>query len=218
MKNIIGLIIGVNLLFLSLNPLFGAEDWRFWNTDSIQGKLAEKLSAKIEGEFRFRDDMSKHYYTHADISLTYSVVKWFDASIGYRQIYSLKGEDWRDTNYPHINGTVKWNWQDWKFSNRVRFAYSMPEGADDYLEFRNILVIASPWKVTPLKLNPYASDEVFYNFDLEEWNENRLFLGLGFPIFIENIGGKIYYMYNSKKSQGEWDNYNTLGTEVSIKF
>lgn len=206
------------MLILMANPLFCVDDWMFWNTDSIQGKLTEKLSAKIESEFRFKDDMSEHYYTHGDIALTYSIYKWFDMAIAYRQIYSLKGTDWKDTNYPHINGTVKWNWADWKFSNRARLAYSMSEGADDYWQFRSILVMKSPWEITPLKLNPYISDEVFYNFDSEEWTENRAIIGFGFPLFLENIIGKIYYMYNSKKSQDEWDNYNILGTEVSVKF
>lgn len=213
-----GAFILLSLVVLISGPLFGAEDWRFWNTDIIQGRLTERSSAKIEGEFRFKDGMSEHYYTHADLSLTYNVVKWFDASLAYRQIYSLEGADWKDTNYPHINGTIKWDWVDWKFSNRGRLAYSMPEGADDYWEFRNILVIKSPWEITPFKLNPYVSDEVFYNFDLEEWNENRASIGLSLPIFLENISGKVYYMYNSKKSQGEWDSYNILGTEVSVKF
>lgn len=215
---IIILITIINLLFLVSDVLSGAEDWRFWNTDSLQGKLTERLSAKVESEFRFKDDMSEHYYAHADLSLTYSVIKWFDASLGYRQIYSLKDTDWKDTNYPHINGVIKWDWADWKFSDRVRFAYAMPEGSDDYWEFRNVLIIKSPWEITPIRLNPYISDEVFYNFALEEWNENRAVIGLGFPFFAENINSKIYYMYNSKKSQDDWDNYNTLGTEVSIKF
>lgn len=211
------IVITVVSLFLGLNLLFGADDWRFWNTDSIQGKLTEKLSAKLESEFRFKDDMSEHYYTHADISLAYSVVKWLDTAFAYRQIYSLKGADWKDTNYPHIDGAFKWSWADWKFSNRVMFAYAMPEGADDYWQFRNLLVLASPWKITLLKLNPYISDEVFYNFNSGEWDENRAVAGLNFPLFIENANGKVYYMYNSKKSD-DWTNYNTLGIAIGIKF
>lgn len=219
MKRLIirGIII-IILNILIIMPVFSAEDWRFWNTDSIEGNLTEKLSAKIEGEFRFKDNMSEHYYTHADLSLAYNIVKWFDFGLGYRQIYNLKGADWKDTNYPHINGTVKWNWADWKFSDRVRFAYAMPQDAVDYWEFRNLFVIKSPWKITPLKLNPYISDEVFYNFDLSEWTENRAIIGIELPIIKENIIGKLYYMYDSKKSSGIWDNYNTLGTEIKIKF
>jgi hypothetical protein len=83
-------------------------DWQFWNTDSVETKINDRLKTKLETEFYWGDDMSDFYYAHVDLGVYGKVVPWFELGANCRYVREKKQEEWRDEYRPHLNGTFLW--------------------------------------------------------------------------------------------------------------
>ena len=94
-------------------------------------KINKDWKIKIEEEFRFGDSIGEFYYHHTDGGLSSRLKYWFYIGLNYRQIYEKKNGEWKEENRPHINGTFKWKWQEFKLENRNRFEYRIREEKKD---------------------------------------------------------------------------------------
>ena len=98
---------------------------------------------------------------------------------------------------------------------------AMPMSADyqaDAGRYRNKLTVKAPWKVTPLQLQPYFSDEVFFSFGGPNvFNQNRVSVGLGMNLG-KRVKAEMYFLLQSSKSSGKWSDTNVLGTKLKIAF
>ena len=196
------------------------EDWQYWATANISTKLSDKWKANIEEESRRGDDMSNPYYNHTDVGFSYSgLTDWFDFSVNYRHIREEKSNDWKTEYRPHVNGTVKWKFLDFLFSDRSRFEFREREDSDEVWQYRNKLSVKPSISFTKYKLQPYVADETFFDSDSKELNRNRLYSGLSFNIS-EQLKGDIYYLWQRSKSSssGKWTDYNVVGTKFKILF
>jgi len=137
-------------------------------------------------------------------------------SANYRQVFQKKNKKWNTEYGPHINGTVKAKWNDLVFKDRNRFEYRIKENADNSWRYRNKLSMDLPFKWTKLNIQPYVADEIFYDFNENRLNRNRAYAGFKI-LFLENLKGEIYYMYQSTKSS-EWKGCNILGTSLKLVF
>lgn len=197
---------------------FDDGDFQYWNTESISKKINDDWKVSLEQEFRWGDNASNPYYNHSDLGVTYSgLAKWLDLGLNYRHIYEEKSDKWKMENRPHINAAVKWKLSDISFSNRGRLEYRNRDDADNYWRYRNKFSIKPPLKLTKLEIQPYIADEIFYDFDVETLNRNRLYGGLSFKIF-KNLKGEIYYMWERTEKSDKWSDSNILGTKLKISF
>ncbi|MFC1667685.1 DUF2490 domain-containing protein [Candidatus Omnitrophota bacterium] len=199
---------------------FDDEDWQYWATVKVSTKLSDEWKAGIEEEFRRGDDMSNPYYNHADVGFSYSgLADWFVFSLNYRHIKEEKSNDWKTEYRPHLNGTIKWEWQDFSFSNRSRFEFRERQDADEVWQYRNKISAKFPISFTKHKIQPYIADETFFDSDSKELNRNRLYSGLSFKIF-KSLKGDIFYLWQRSKSSssGKWTDYNVVGTKLKLTF
>lgn len=199
---------------------FDDGDWQYWNTESASVKLADEWKASVEQEFRWGDDMHNPYYNHTDVGIAYSgLADWFDLSVNYRHINEEKSGGWKTEYQPNINGTIKWKFQDFSFSNKSRFEFREREDADEVWQYRNKLSITPPIILTEYKIQPYVADETFFDSDSQELNRNRFFSGLTFNI-TKTLKGELYYLWQRSKSSssGKWTDYNAVGTKLKIAF
>ena len=199
---------------------FDDGDWQYWNTEDISVKLSDKWKANLEQEFRWGDDMSNPYYNHTDVGIVYSsLADWFDLGFNYRHINEEKSGGWKREHRPHLNGTIKWKWQDFSFSNRGRLEYRERQDSDEAWQYRNKLSIKPPIALTKYKISPYIADETFFDSDSQELNRNRLYAGLSFQIF-KHLKAEAYYLWQRFKSSssGKWTDYNVIGTKLKLPF
>jgi len=197
---------------------FDDNDTQYWNTESISWRFGEGWGAKIEEEFRFGDDAQNFYYQHSDFGFTCSgLADWFILGANYRQIFEKKKGIWKQENRPHINGTVKFKLQDMAISNRGRFEYRHREDADNLWRYRNKISVKLPMALTEFKLQPYIADEIFLDFDKEELDRNRVYIGF-FITLSENIKGDLFYLWQTSKSNGTWTDYHIGGTKAKLSF
>ena len=193
-------------------------DWQLWNTDSAEVKLDKRWKIKAEEELRFGKDISELYYTHTDGGINLNVTDGLDLGINYRQVYEKKEDEWKEECRPHFNAAIKWEWGEFKLSDRSRLELRTFEDKDDEWRYRNKFSVVFPWKWTFLEIQPYIADEVFVDFHGEKLNRNRFYGGFSYKL-CKYLKGGIFYMWQiSKRAGDKWTGYNVLGIEAKLVF
>ena len=193
-------------------------DFQIWHTETQEVDLKKGAKAVFDEEFRYGDDASELYYQHYDAGLAYDVNKYLATSINYRQIYEGEKGKFSPEYQPYINIIPKYELYGFKLEDRNRFSFKLyDDSRADVVEYRNRLLIKSPWKFTPLGIQPYVSDEVFMYLNSAWWRRNRFSVGVTMDI-IKNIKGDIYYILQSTKKLGRWTDANILGLKVKVAF
>lgn len=224
MKQIIACLVVVGFLLIAFDGYaYEDGDFQYWNTESIDVKLTDKVGAYIEEEFRFGDNASEFYYQHSHLQLDFKITDWFTLSPAYRQVFELytktnAEEDWFTEYRPMVNGTLKYKWEDWELSSRARVSYRIFDiDKDNVWRFRNKITIKSPWKWTKLKLNPWVADEIFLEEHESGVYRNRLYVGVGLKL-TEHLKGDIFYLWQSTEKSDSWTDYNVVGTKLKVAF
>ena len=205
-------------IFLCNSYAFDDGDFQYWNSESVSVKINKDWKIGLEEEWRFGDDTGDFYYQHSDLGLVYSgFADWLDLGMNYRHIFEKKNSKWRVENRPHLSATFKWKLFDFGFSDRGRFEYRNREDAEDFWCYRNKLIIKMPFKLTKFEIQPYIADEIYYDFDIETLNRNRLYGGVTFKIF-KDMKGEIYYLWQVSEKKDKWIDVNVLGTKLKLTF
>ena len=210
------------ILLLTGHACFGFDDgdFQYWSAVDFSIDINKDWKFTFEEEFRFGDDAGELYHHYSDLGFVYKgLADWIDVGINYRQIFERKDSEseWRQENRPHINITLKGKLFELDLSDRSRFEYRDRQDSKDLWRYRNKLAIKIPLKFTSLKLQPYLADEVFINFDEEDFNRNRFYAGITFDLS-KNIKGDLYYLRQSSESDGKWNDLNVIGSKVKFLF
>lgn len=230
MKKMVKIVLAMLICCGIAAPTFAAPsyedgDWQFWNTESFKGTINDKIGVYGEQEFRWGDGMSQYYYEHSQIQLDFKALDWLTISPAFREIYEMNKKGvWYPEHSPQLDLTGKWKiFADWTFENRARFQYRIFDEPDkeDAFRFRNKFTLKSPWKWTPLKINPYIADEIFLQEDKDGIYRNRFSVGVGMQFF-KNVKGDIFYMWQAEdkgaSSDPQWWSTNILGAKLKCEF
>ncbi|MFQ5952601.1 MAG: DUF2490 domain-containing protein, partial [Candidatus Omnitrophota bacterium] len=205
--------------FLAL-PAFAFDDGdlQIWSTQAVEKKLNDNLKVKVENESRFGDNVRVIYYDHIDGGITFKTNENLDLGVNYRQVWGKKKGKWKKENRPHLNGTLKWKWSDFKFKNRNRFEWRRLEGKEDGWRYRNKLSLYFPWKWEEFDVQPYVADEVFLDFAGGGINRNRVYAGVGFKPF-KYLKADLYYIWQTLEgSRNKWTDWNVIGIKLKAVF
>ena len=134
-----------------------------------------------------------------ELSLVYSgLAPWLDVGPGVGYWDAKSNGAWSDTTYPYGFFTLKQTAFGLTFNDRNRFDVEIPEHYNgEGLTYRNALTIATVKKWTPLELQPYVTDEVFYNTRTNEVSANQAFVGFNFKV-TKNVGASLSFMLDSE--------------------
>ena len=207
------------LLIAQICFAFDDGDFQYWSSADASLDIDKDWKVTFREEFRLGDDAEQLYRHHSDVGLVYkSLADWIDLGINYRQVFEKdsKGQ-WRQENRPHLNITLKGQLFDLGLSSRSRFEYRDREDKNDLWRYRNKVAVKLPFKLTDLKIQPYVADEVFINFNADDFNRNRIYSGFSFQL-TENIKGDIFYLWQTSESSGHWKDINVLGTRLKFYF
>jgi len=190
--------------------------FQWWSTAGLSVDLSDDWAATFEEELRVGDNLCYH---HSEIGLTYKgLADWLEIGANFRKVYQRDSAgDWREEDRPHFNFTIKDTFAGIKWSNRSRFEWRDREGRDNLWRYRNRLKLELPWALTPLKIKPYASDEVLINMDGSGFSSNRLSAGGVIPIG-KNIKLDLFYMWQATKATSGFDDIHALGTKLVFAF
>lgn len=217
MKKVIFIIAGVGLVLAAKVYAYDDGDFQLWHTENQEFKANKESKITLEEEFRWGDDAGDFYYHHYDAGFVYSLNKHLDLGAAYRQVYEKKKGKFKEENRPHLNATLKYELYGFKLDDRSRIEYRHFGYQTDTWRYRNKLSAKSPWKLTRLEIQPYVADEIFVELDDGSLSRNRLYSGLGFAI-AGNIKGEAYYLLQSSKGSGHWNDANVLGIKLKLVF
>lgn len=203
-------------------PCFAFEDegFQYWASSSTFLDISKNWEAMFQKEFRLGDDGGTLYYQHSELGAMYKgLAEWLELGFNYRQIFERDDERvWKLESRPHLNVILKGRLSDLDLSNRSRFEYRIREDKDDLWRYRDKVTVKLPYEFTGLKLKPYLANEVFITLDDYDYNKNRLYSGITFALFKENIKADVFYLWQSSKSSSGWKNIHALGTGLKIRF
>lgn len=203
-------------VFFCAASVFAKEDWEYWSEYEFNIKLSEKTTFKIAPNLQFRDDMSKFYHSEIELGIDYELCKNLVISPGYHYEYEEDEEGKNtDENRIYLDGTIKWSWLGFKFSDRNKGEYRNVSG-DEFWRYRNKFKIKRPLKF--FSITPFIANEIFYDTRPDEFNKNRFQLGLSKEL-TKVMCLEIYYILESNKKNGHWqDEKKILGTCLIMNF
>ncbi|MBU0605165.1 MAG: DUF2490 domain-containing protein [Candidatus Omnitrophica bacterium] len=193
-------------------------DFQIWHTEAQEFNLKKGWKLPLEEEFRYGDSASELYYQHYEIGITYDFGKSLTVGAFYRQIYEGEKGKFKPEYRPHIDATPKWDIYGFRLENRNRLDYRLhDDNRADRLQYRNRVTLKSPWKFTPLNIQPYVQNEIFVWLDSVAFYRDRFDAGVSFDI-LKEIKGDVYYRLQSTKKSGRWTDHNILGLKLKVLF
>ena len=194
-------------------------DFQFWSITAASVDVHKDWTAAVEEHIKFGNNAGNLYYHHTDLGFTYEgLADWIDLGFNYKQVFlELPDDHWNRENRPHLNITFKGRLGTLDFSDRSRFEYRDIEHFDDFWRYTNKLEVNLPLEFTRFKFRPYVADQVYINLDGRGFEKNRIYTGVSFELS-QDVESELFYVWQSKKSLGQWHYLSALGLHLKICF
>jgi len=207
------------ILSCSMGAVAGKDNHEFWSQFGVGVELNEDWELEFEEELKFGEDASRLYNHNTDSGVVYKgLTSWLDIGLSFMREYETDDKGtWHPEDRTRINIKVKTPIAGFDISNRTRLEYRELETEPDHWRYRHMLKVKFPSKYTALKLQPYVADEPFLYLNGKGFIKNRLYSGVGFTLS-RRISGALFYLWESKKSGGQWDATHIIGTNIVLHF
>ncbi len=216
------------IIFLAALPFFPAwaspakdEDFGYWNVTDLEHKFNSSWKIKAGEELRFREHAGLQYYdTHAGFAYTAHPLLVLGAD--YLQARQTRTSGKKDVWYweerPRIYATFQPKIKGFLFENRNLMEFRFKESLENTVRYRNLSVLTAPWKWTRFEIQPYTSNELFFESNRNGLVEDRFYNGFKVKL-TKNITGSVYYLRQfSKNNFASWKNANILGNTLRFSF
>jgi hypothetical protein len=200
-----------------VTPAVPASDFEYWPKAFVMVPLNRQWQFGFEEWLSFDDHATRFKDTQTDLWLHYQgFADWLSVGVGYKRVYA-KPDEWETEDRPMFNAAVKTKVYGFGVTNRSRLEYRMPEDEGPFWRYRHRLNIVSPVTFTPLKIQPYTAGEIFYSFDGEGFNQQRLYGGAYIPLH-EKVHLELFYLWKLDKDDHDWRTTNVLGSWIYVQF
>jgi len=210
-------------VFLMSSPrVRGGEDFGSWHALTLRFFNNEHWTLSAVSQLRFNDDSSRLFAFGVTPQVTYKASPYLRLGMNYTYLPAkLPGEsDFLDQHRWESEINPRWPVNEWlTLDLRNRFELRWLEGragTNERLRHR-------PQATFHLKgFGPlesiYINNEFFYDFDTNQYKQNRLVpLGLNFRLN-SNTVFSTYYMWWSVRGGDDWKRSHVLGTQLSLSF
>jgi len=103
-------------------------------------------------------------------------------------------------------------------SNRSRVAHRDIEDEDNVWALRHRVTVKPPVTLTAWQIDPYVAEQVFVQFDDEDFNGNRVQAGLFVPLQ-EQIRLELFYFWHlNEEDDHHFSDTHVVGSYVRFKF
>lgn len=214
---IIKLISNILYLFVLKGILFsqGLDDIQFWHAEKFQKKINEKTLLSLEQDFRSGENMSKLLYLHADFGFRRSLNKSYSINLNFREVFEQKGQNLTREHRPHVQIAWKGKSGQFSISSRARLEYRIRQGKDSVFRNRDMISVNYGKGFTSLKLVPYFANEFFYDFEKNEYNRNRFYVGIKVGS-IKSFKPTIYILIQTKIANDSFTHIGVLGFKFNF--
>ncbi len=199
------------LLFTSLMLASGMTDYQIWHAEKVSKALSDGNTISLDVDSRFRNNGSEQYYFHGDLKYYFTILNGVKIGVSFREIFSLKSQGWVREHRPNVEFSLKRKAGNTTASLRNRFEYRI---FSDKTAYRNRTLITQTIPLfAPYSL--YVADELFYDITNDEFNTNRIYLGLNLGRW---QGAKIglYSMWQSNLNGDTWTTFQVSGLKIGF--
>ena len=174
-------------------PPVPEEDTQWWNDLQVAVALSKEVDFNLFGTFRIGRDVTHLVDRRAGAGFSFKVGQYLTLAPWYLNIITRPAEG-RKGNENRLNFAATLRVPLGKFAlidrnlfeRRLRFPLNSTR-------YRNRLQIEHPFKVGKTQLGWFASDEVFYDWSVDDWVRNRFSIGVSRK-FNKHFTGDLYYM------------------------
>ncbi len=217
------LVLMLGIVSFSAQSAFAATtDTKYHSEYGVKYGINDKFDLFYTPEIRFRDDMSDLYYHQERIGTTFHAHNNLDLSLAGRYIQAKDAKkEWDncDAYYIEMIAIPKVEFQGFSLSDANKVERRFIENARDRWVYRNLATIGYPIKAGSYVFTPYISDEIYYDFEIDEFNLNWATLGVDAKV-TKNFKVGLYYREESSRvgSSDKWTIGHILGTNVTVSF
>jgi len=196
-------------------------DNELWLDQNFLITLSPKLTFHLELVERFNQGASKLCAGYAALGLRWDVTGWLRLTPRYRHQrvnpFGFAGEQVIE-HRPQFDIELHRRWGDWEANYRTRLEWRQLEHRAGFLRIRlrgqveRALPLA--WKRPPAV---FASEEIFYAFNVHKLHRSRLRAGIAFPVSAQ-LTLAPYYMLESNDLPAGWDHDNIWGLSLWWNF
>lgn len=214
---------GLSRISAQARPPVPEEDTQMWNDVQVAVALSKEVDFNLYTTLRFGRDVTHLIDRRAGAGFTFKVGKylrqapdflslssWF-LSISTRPAEGRKGNE----NRLHFNATLRYPFKKFALSDRNQFEHRIrfPQSTTRY---RNRLQIDYPAKLNDGQFGLFASDEIFYDWSVDEWVRNRFTAGVS-RRFNKHFTGDLYYMRQNDARSRPGD-LHVIGVAYKIRL
>ena len=200
----------VAMSFAAAGSAQAADDWQYWNGVKLKHALHEKLDAHIKFGQRVTDDLGELGLHNYAPGIVYKPNKHLQYAIGYKYELSKGASRWSQEHRLEQILTLEGSWIGFKGGVGTRFEYRSIDGSEKW-RWREKLKISLPMAIGQISFSPYVSEEFFYDFLIDEYNQNRAVVGITKKI-ASDIEVDLYYMYKANLKSAGWSGVNIFGS------
>ncbi|MFQ6604013.1 MAG: DUF2490 domain-containing protein [Fidelibacterota bacterium] len=188
-------------------------DYQFWHTETMVKSLANDRTISLDVDSRFREHGSQQYYFHSDLRYRFPLSSGLTAGVSFREIFSLKPEGWVREHRPNVEFIFKRKTGNVTSSLRNRLEYRI---FTDQTAFRNRTLLTQQFPLPfSSRFSFYIADEIFYDFSIDDFNTNRIYLGIK-PGMIRGMKISLYTMWQSTLRGDAWTTFQVSGLKIGF--
>ena len=190
-----------------------APDVEFWDELDLSARLMPKLTVTVPLVVRNSVSRSNPQLYGLGPLFDYAIAKHVTVTGGYLFVGLPHAGNGNDVHVPLAAITLKAKLSRLDASDRSR-AEGLIGLPQNPIRYRNKLVLDVP--LADGRWQPFASDEVFYDFSKSDWTQNRFQAGIGHELNARLRLDLFYLERNSRKSNPTAT--HALGTTLQIKL
>lgn len=224
-----------NMIAVAFLIIFGADflnsqtqDFGMWNTISVNKEFSKKVSAGIDQEIRWRDNLTTLNLIYTNVGVTYKFTNWFKLSLVYRFIDKNKEDfTWGVRHRIYSDASFKVKPGKFNLSYRARYqiewraaGYELIHGNVPESYLRNQFKIG--YKLSD-QIEPYVGTELRFQIRNPRvpyrngFDRSRIFAGVNYEFNNKSVLGA-YFL-----NQLEWNVVNPetlyiLGIEYTFNI
>jgi len=203
-------------IFVCADRAFSGDDEQFWNQVVFKHKVNSHLETHLKLEQRWVNDFGDFGLYNYAPGFVYNLKDHLDFELNYKFEKERGQKKWTDEHRIEIIPILKWNWETLKFKVRNRLEYRNIEGEENW-RLREKIALKRRVDFNGFNVDLSASEEIFYDFRIGDFNQNRIKFGLSKNL-VPSFEVGLFYMYKSNKGKEDWFGAHILGTEFVIEF
>lgn len=210
MKNKVQKFIFFLIIIITSNEIYA-----FKHNEKIQFTIKNNnLNFVIASENRFKSD--DIYYRQYEIGINYPfnfLIEDLNLNFNLKYAYTKSNNSWSLEKRPHIQISKVFSMPNTYIELRTRHEYRLKSDNQETARNRMRIKVTSKNKV--FNMNPFVSNELYYDFDEKELTTNRLEVGASFLLKNETETSFYYKLVTDLDDSG-WGHNHSLTLTISF--